>query len=109
MAWKITYFNQKVDEDTYKFPPGILADFLHIASPLIEEFGAVNLGSPYTKAFGNGLFEIRAKGREGAARAFFCCAKGKEIIILHSFIKKSQKTPKKEIDLALKRMKEVKI
>jgi phage-related protein len=106
MAWKITYFNQKVEEDTYRFPPGILADFLHIAS-LIEEFGA-NLGSPYTKAFGNGLFEIRAKGREGAARSFFCFAKGKEIIILHSFIKKSQKTPKKEIDLALKRIKEVK-
>ena len=38
MAWKITYFSQKVEEDTYKFPPGILADFLHIAS-LIEEFG----------------------------------------------------------------------
>ena len=105
MAWKITYFSQKVEEDTYKFPPGILADFLHIAS-LIEEFGP-NLGSPYTKAFGNGLFEIRAKGREGIARSFFCFVKGKEIIILHSFIKKSHKAPKKEIDLALKRMKEV--
>jgi phage-related protein len=105
MAWKITFFNKKVEEDTYKFPPGILADFLHVAS-LIEEFGA-NLGSPYTKAFGNGLFEIRAKGREGIGRSFFCFAKGREIIILHSFIKKAQKTPKKEIDLALKRMKEV--
>jgi phage-related protein len=56
----------------------------------------------------DGLFEIRAKGKEGIGRSLFCTIKDREIIILHSFIKKSQKTPKKEIDLARKRMKEVK-
>ena len=53
-------------------------------------------------------YEIRAKGKEGIGRSLFCTIKGQEIIILHSFIKKSKKTPKKEIDLARKRMKEVK-
>lgn len=106
MAWKITFFDKKVEEETYKFPPGILADFLHIAE-LIEKFGA-DLGSPHTKAIGRGLFEIRAKGREGIGRSLFCFALKNEIIILHSFIKKTQKTPKKEIETALKRMKEVK-
>ena len=106
MAWKITFFNQKVQDETYKFPAGILADFLHIAE-LVEEFGA-NLGNPCTKSLGNGLFEIRAKGKEGIGRSLFCFAKGQEVIILHSFIKKSQKTPKKEIDIALKRMKGIK-
>ncbi len=47
MAWKITFFDKKVEEETYKFPPGILADFLHIAG-LIEKFGA-DLGSPIPK------------------------------------------------------------
>ena len=57
---------------------------------------------------GGGLFEIRAKGKEGIGRSFYCTLKEKEIVILHSFIKKSQKTPKRELDLAKKRMKEVK-
>ena len=63
---------------------------------------------PYTESFGEGLFEIRAKGQEGIGRAFFCTLIGQKIVILHAFRKKSQKTPKKEIELARKRMKEVK-
>jgi phage-related protein len=57
---------------------------------------------------GEGLFEIRAKGKEGIGRSLFCTLKGKEIVILHSFIKKTKKTPEKELKLARKRMKEIK-
>ena len=74
---------------------------------MIEEFGP-NIGKPYTAPMGSGLFEIRAKGKEGIGRALFCLEKDKEIIILHSFIKKTQKTPKREIDKARRRMKELK-
>ena len=56
---------------------------------------------------GHGLFEIRARGKEGIGRSLFCTVKGKEIIILNSFIKKTQKTPQKEIDIARKRMQEI--
>ncbi len=66
-----------------------------------------NLGKPYVGSLGSGLFEIRTKGKEGIGRSLYCMAKGKEIVILHSFIKKTQKTPKKDFDLAKKRMKEV--
>ncbi|WP_263081159.1 type II toxin-antitoxin system RelE/ParE family toxin [Endozoicomonas sp. Mp262] len=106
MKWKITFYNEKVEEETLRFPKGILANFIHIAE-MIEEFGP-GLGKPYTAPMGDGLFEIRAKGQEGIGRSLYCMVKGKEIIILNSFIKKSQKTPKKELDLAKKRMKEVK-
>lgn len=106
MNWQITFYNNKVEKETLSFPKGILANFLHIAE-MIEEFGPA-LGAPYTKPFGEGFLEIRAKGKEGIGRSFFCMVKGKEVIILHSFIKKSQKTPKKEINLARKRLKEVK-
>ncbi|WP_338089229.1 type II toxin-antitoxin system RelE/ParE family toxin [Photorhabdus khanii] len=56
---------------------------------------------------GKGLFEIRAKAQEGIGRGLFCYLRGSNIIVLHVFIKKSQKTPKKDLDLAYERMKEV--
>ncbi len=105
MKWKITFYNDKVEVQTLNLPSGILANFLHIAE-MIEELGP-NLGKPYVGALGKGLFEIRAKGREGIGRSVYCMVKGREIVILHSFIKKSQKTPKKDLDLARKRMKEI--
>ena len=105
MNWKVTFFNDKVVKETHNFPKGILANFLRIVE-MIEEFGPT-LGMPYTSPPGKGLFEIRAKGKEGIGRSLFCTVKGQEIIILHSFVKKTQKTPKKELDIARKRMKEV--
>lgn len=62
-----------------------------------------------TRALGDGLFELRVKGREGIGKAFFCYVVGKRIIILHGFIKKEQKTPPKELRLAKERLKEIKI
>ena len=67
-----------------------------------------NIGEPHTKAFGDGLFELRLKGAEGIARVFFCTLVGKRIVMLHSFIKKSERTPTRELDVAVTRMKEVK-
>lgn len=71
------------------------------------EFGS-GLGLPHTKAIGDGLFELRVKGKEGIARVFYWVVIEQRIVMLHVFIKKSQKTPKKELDTAKKRMKEVK-
>ncbi len=105
MSWKITFFNQKVEAETLAFPAGILANFLHILE-MIEDFGPA-LGKPHTAPTGAGMFEIQAKGREGIGRALFCTVKGQEIVILHSFIKKTQRTPKKELEKARRRMKEL--
>ena len=103
--WTITFFNETIKEETLALPPKIVAKLIHIFE-LIELYGA-NLGEPFTKPLGNELFEIRAKGLEGIARSIYCYQKGKKIIILHSFVKKTQKTPKKEITLALERKKEI--
>jgi len=105
MSWTVTFFSEKVRQETLGFPDGILADFLHIAE-IIEKFGPA-IGKPYTAPMGSGLFEIRARGKEGIGRSLFCTVKGQEIIILNSFVKKTQKTPRKEIDKARKRMKEL--
>ena len=105
MSWKVNFFSEKVERQTLRFPAGILANLLHILE-LIEEFGP-DLGRPHTAPMGKGLFEIRAKGKEGIGRSLFCTRKGKEIIILHSFVKKTQRTPKKELDIARTRMREL--
>jgi len=66
-----------------------------------------DLGMPHTRAMRGGLFELRFKAAEGIARVFYCTVIGKKIMILHQFIKKTRKTPPKELALARQRMKEV--
>lgn len=72
----------------------------------MEEVGP-DLGMPHTRPMGDGLFELRVKAEEGIARIFYCTHIKKEIVMLHSFIKKTKETPKKELDTARKRLKEV--
>jgi len=67
-----------------------------------------NLGMPHTRAMGEGLFELRLKAAEGIARVFYCTLIGQRIVMLHQFIKKSEKTPRKELEIARRRMKEAK-
>jgi len=106
MEYKVIFFNKKVEKDTLNFPKGILANFLHIVE-MIKEFGS-DLGLPYTSKVEKEIFEIRSKGSEGIGRSLFCTKKGKKVIILHSFIKKTKKIPKKELEIARKRLKELK-
>ncbi len=105
MAWTITFYSARLKDETLALPSGILANLIHIME-LIGEFGP-SLGRPHTASLGKGLFEIRAKGKEGIARALFCTLKGREIVILHTFIKKTQRTPKNDLDVARRRMKEM--
>ena len=63
MAWKVTFYSAKVEQQTLRFPSGILAHLLHILE-LVEEFGP-DLGKPHTAPMGKGLFEIRARGERG--------------------------------------------
>jgi len=55
-----------------------------------------------------GLFELRLKAEEGIARVFYCTMVGKKIVMLHQFIKKTDKTPPRELETARRRMREVK-
>lgn len=105
MPWSISFYSEKVEKESLDLPPSILASFLRITE-LIEEFGP-DLGRPHTAPLGQGLFEIRAKGREGIARSVFCTVRGQEVVILMTVIKKQNKIPKHQMETAKKRMKEI--
>jgi phage-related protein len=66
-----------------------------------------DLGMPHSRAMGKGLFELRLKSKEGIGRVFYGLLPGRRIMMLHAFVKKSQKTPAKELDIARARWKEV--
>jgi phage-related protein len=105
MEWKISYYNENLQKEILQLPTTLLARYFKLTD-LMKEHGA-NLGEPNTEAMGNGLFELRLKGKEGIARVLYCTMVGKRIHMLHCFIKKTQKTPLKELRLAQKRMREV--
>ena len=106
MSWTIIYYSEQVEQAILSLPAGLLARYLRWTD-LMQEFGP-NLGMPHTRAIGNGLFELRLRSNEGIGRVFYCTLAGQRIVMLHSFVKKTQRTPAREFQTAKRRMKEVK-
>jgi phage-related protein len=106
MIWKIIFYNQKVKTSVDNLENSLKGNFYAITDKMLIQ--GPNLGMPFTKALGNGLFEIRVKGVSGIARGLYCTISMNRIVILNVFIKKSEAIPYKELKLAKQRMKEVK-
>ncbi len=105
MPYKIEYFHSRVLAEIESWPVDVLADYAHLAELLMEH--APSLRLPHSRAFGDGLFELRPRGRSGIGRALYCFLLGKRVVVVHAFIKKTQETPDKELKLARKRVKEL--
>ena len=105
MNYTIQYYSSAIEEDVLALPMTLLAKYFSLTDRM-QVVGA-HLGAPHTDAFGGGLFELRLKGAEGIARVFYCTLVGRRIVILHSFVKKTQKTPSKELQIAKTRLKEI--
>ena len=105
MAFEIEYFHERVPAEIEAWPVDVVAGDARLVELIVEHGPSLRL--PYSRAFGDGLFELRPHGRSGIGRAFYCFMVGKRIVVLHAFIKKSQQTPVPELKLARKRLKEV--
>src|SRR5437762_13374938 len=105
MEWEIVYYSDDLQRVILGLAPGLQARYIHLAERIIA-FGP-DLGMPHTRALGNGLFELRLKSKEGIGRVFFCNLPERRVMMLHAFVKKSPKTPPKELRVARKRMREV--
>ena len=104
MTWDIEYHSEKLQLEILALPAGILARYFKCTDRMLE-FGP-DLGMPHTRAMSGGLFELRLKASEGIGRVFYGVVIGKKIIMLHQFVKKTDKTPLKELAIARKRLKE---
>jgi phage-related protein len=105
VAYAIEYFHPRVLAEIESWPVDVLADYARLVELLIEH--GPNLRLPHSRAIGDGLFELRPRGRAGIGRAFYCFLLGRRVVIVHAFVKKTQQTPEKELRLARRRMKDL--
>lgn len=107
MLWAVETLDERVDGELLALPEDMLARFYRIGD-LIEAKGLSGVGAPHVKHLTGKLWEMRISGRDGIARALYQAASGRRVVVLRVFVKKTQKTPPSEIELALARAKEIK-
>lgn len=105
MPWTVSY-HEVAAEELADQPNDIRAKLDYVVE-LIEAFGLERVPGKYARHLQGQLWEFRLKGRDGIARALYVTAHGRRIIVVRVFTKKTQKTPRREIELALARAKEV--
>jgi phage-related protein len=106
VAWIVETLNSTVDAEVIQLPADMRARLARI-SFLIEEFGLERMRQPHVKHLHGPVWEMRMRGRDGISRALYVAAPGMRVVIVRVFVKKTEKTPDREIGLALRRAKEV--
>lgn len=105
-GWRAEVANDAVREEIDGLPADIRARLAHIVELMIAA-GPEHVRAPHVKPLQDKLWEMRMTGRDGIARAIYMTMRGKRIVILHAFMKKTQKTPPRAIRLALRRAREL--
>lgn len=106
MTWTVETLDARVDAEIEGLPADMRAYLQRIVG-LIEAYGLEHVHEPYLKHLEGRLWEMRLRGRAGIARAVYVTAIGKRVVIVRAFVKKTQKTPRRELDLARERAKEI--
>lgn len=104
-GWKVNTHPLAVAE-LKALPADMRARFLRIAE-LLETFGPIKVGMPHVRPIESRLWEMRMQGRDGIARAIYAALQGRTLVVLHVFVKKTQKTPRTAIQTAWKRLEDV--
>ena len=104
--WSVEYLDDVAEAEVEGLPKDARASFQRIGE-MIRSHGLERMREPYVKHLEGKLWEVRLNGREGIARSLYVTATGRRVVVVHSFVKKTQKTPRRVIDYALKRAKEV--
>lgn len=103
MRWTVI-LTTEAEAEINALPADIRARFLHIAE-LLESFGPQHVREPHVKPLEKKLWEMRMRGKDGIARAIYFAAEGRRLVVVRAFVKKTSQTPRREITLALMRMK----
>jgi phage-related protein len=106
VIWSILFLNEAAKAELDALPVDMRAKFERIVT-LIRDHGLEKVREPYVKHLEDKLWEMRLIGRDGIARVIYVTASGRRVFVLRTFVKKTQKTPKRELELARERAKEV--
>ena len=106
VPWRVEILNDTVAAEIAALPADMQARFLRLAERIVSA-GLNSLSEPHVRHLEGKLWELRLTGRDGIARALYVTAIGRRLIIVRAFVKKTQKTPRAEIELALQRAKEI--
>ncbi len=106
MIWSVLFVNAAAKAELEALPADMRARFERIVT-LIGDHGLEKVREPYVKHLEDKLWEMRLTGRDGIARTIYVTASGRRIFVLRTFVKKTQKTPRRELELARERAKEV--
>ena len=106
MPWTIQSLNAAVEAEIAALPADMQARYLRLAD-LIEAHGLESMGASHVKHLEGRLWELRITGRDGIACAIYVTASGQRVVVLHVFIKKTQKTPTRGLDTARRRLREL--
>ena len=104
--WTVGFLNDTSSAEVKALSVELQASFRRIAE-MIEASGLERMREPYVKHVQGKLWEMRLKGPDGIARSIYVTASGRRVIVLRTFIKKTEKTPRQEIKIALERAKDV--
>jgi phage-related protein len=107
MRWTVETLGSAVDAEVEALPADMRARLARLAA-VIEQVGFEALPADSVKHLDKKLWELRITGRDGISRAIYVTASGRRMVILRVFSKKTQKTPRHELELARQRAKEVK-
>ncbi|MES2434401.1 MAG: type II toxin-antitoxin system RelE/ParE family toxin [Pseudomonadota bacterium] len=103
MQWSVET-HDGVDDEIEALPDGLRAKLMRLLA-MIEGYGLERMHEPHVKHLDGKLWELRVSASEGIARGIYVTLTGRRVLVLHVFEKKTQKTPKRAMDLALSRMK----
>jgi phage-related protein len=106
MPWRVEILNETVAAELAALPADMQARFVRLADR-ITSAGLQSLSQPHVKHLEGKLWEMRLTGRDGIARVLYVAAIGQRVVVVRVFVKKTQKTPRTEIELALQRAKDI--
>jgi phage-related protein len=106
MSWTVDFVNAAAEAELNSLPLDMRTRFTRFADMIVTS-GITAMREPYAKHLSGKLWELRLKGRDGIARSIYVTASGQRVIVLRTFVKKTEKTPSRELDIAFARMKEI--
>lgn len=106
MEWRVETLNETVDKELRALPADMRARFTRICQ-LIAAVGLDRVGAPHVRHLSGSLWEMRLSGRDGISRAIYVATQDMRLVVVRVFLKKTRRTPRREIELALRRAGEI--